>query len=141
MVDPGPAGWNFGELPLVVLVVALLVVLGLFNRRLSARFGRVGRWLILTPVWVAGLRKPLTRISLEVSSEHWRDALALTARDRIQIATPPSHILGLLNIETALQTGVWMRLHRRFDIDRILQHIQTDRITVEMAVAPIAPWA
>jgi acyl-CoA synthetase (AMP-forming)/AMP-acid ligase II len=62
----------------------------------------------------------------------------LTARDRIQIATPPSHILGLLNIETALQTGVWMRLHRRFDVDRILQHIQTDRITVEMAVAPIA---
>jgi long-chain acyl-CoA synthetase len=62
----------------------------------------------------------------------------LTSRDRIQIATPPSHILGLLNIETALQTGVWMRLHRRFDIDRVLQHIQTDRITVEMAVAPIA---
>jgi acyl-CoA synthetase (AMP-forming)/AMP-acid ligase II len=62
----------------------------------------------------------------------------LTSRDRIQIATPPSHILGLLNIVTALQTGVWMRLHRRFDIDRILQHIQADRITIEMAVAPIA---
>jgi long-chain acyl-CoA synthetase len=37
-----------------------------------------------------------------------------------------------------LQTGVWMRLHRRFDIDSMLQHIQDDRITVEMAVAPIA---
>jgi acyl-CoA synthetase (AMP-forming)/AMP-acid ligase II len=79
-----------------------------------------------------------THASLRAAVRHWRDALALTARDRIQIATPPSHILGLLNIETALQTGVWMRLHRRFDIDRILQHIQTDRITVEMAVAPIA---
>jgi long-chain acyl-CoA synthetase len=39
---------------------------------------------------------------------------------------------------TALQTGMWMRLHRRFDIDRMLAHIQDDRITVEMAVAPIA---
>jgi long-chain acyl-CoA synthetase len=79
-----------------------------------------------------------THHSLQVAVGHWRDALGLTAQDRIQVATPPSHILGLLNIMTALQTGVWMRLHRRFDIDRMLQHIQDDRITVEMAVAPIA---
>jgi acyl-CoA synthetase (AMP-forming)/AMP-acid ligase II len=79
-----------------------------------------------------------THASLHAAVRHWRDALALTSRDRIQVATPPSHILGLLNIETALQTGVWLRLHRRFDIDQILQHIEADRITVEMAVAPIA---
>ena len=79
-----------------------------------------------------------THASLHAAVGHWRDALGLTAEDRIQIATPPSHILGLLNIVTALQTGAWMRLHRRFDIDRMLQHIQSDRITVEMAVAPIA---
>jgi long-chain acyl-CoA synthetase len=79
-----------------------------------------------------------THHSLQVAVGHWREAMGLTARDRIQIATPPSHILGLLNIMTALQTGVWMRLHRRFDVDRMLQHIQDDRITVEMAVAPIA---
>jgi len=79
-----------------------------------------------------------THHSLQVAVRHWREAMGLTARDRIQIATPPSHILGLLNIMTALQTGVWMRLHRRFDVDRMLQHIQDDRITVEMAVAPIA---
>ena len=79
-----------------------------------------------------------THHSLQVAVGHWRDAMGLTAADRIQIATPPSHILGLLNIMTALQTGVWMRLHRRFDIDRVLQHIRDDRITVEMAVAPIA---
>jgi long-chain acyl-CoA synthetase len=79
-----------------------------------------------------------THHSLQVAVKHWREALGLTADDRIQIATPPSHILGLLNIMTALQTGAWMRLHRRFDIDRMLQHIQDDRITVEMAVAPIA---
>jgi long-chain acyl-CoA synthetase len=79
-----------------------------------------------------------THHSLQAAVGHWRDAMGLTANDRIQIATPPSHILGLLNIITALQTGVWMRLHRRFDTDRMLQHIQDDRITVEMAVAPIA---
>ncbi len=79
-----------------------------------------------------------THASLHAAVAHWRHALALTSRDRIEIATPPSHILGLLNIVTALQTGVWMRLHRRFDIDRMLAHIEADRITVEMAVAPIA---
>ena len=52
--------------------------------------------------------------------------------------TPPSHILGLLNIVMALETGAWIRLHRRFDVDRMLHHIETDRITIEMAVAPIA---
>jgi long-chain acyl-CoA synthetase len=76
--------------------------------------------------------------SLQAAVRHWRGALGLTDHDRIQIATPPSHILGLLNIVTALQTGMWMRLHRRFDIDRMLTHIQDDRITVEIAVAPIA---
>jgi long-chain acyl-CoA synthetase len=79
-----------------------------------------------------------THASLQTAARHWRHALGLTSRDRIQVATPPSHILGLLNILTALQTGAWMRLHRRFDIDRMLQHIEADRITVEMAVAPIA---
>ncbi|WP_018637460.1 class I adenylate-forming enzyme family protein [Parafrankia elaeagni] len=69
---------------------------------------------------------------------HWRTALGLTAADRIQITTPPSHILGLLNIVTALETGAWLRLHRRFDLELMLRAIERDRITVEMAVAPIA---
>ena len=38
----------------------------------------------------------------------------------------------------ALDTGAWIRLHRRFDIDQMLHHIEADRITIEMAVAPIA---
>ncbi|WP_441961888.1 class I adenylate-forming enzyme family protein [Mycolicibacterium houstonense] len=69
---------------------------------------------------------------------HWRDALGFTSGDRMQIMTPPSHILGLLNIAMVLDTGAWMRLHRRFDIDTMLRHIESDRITIEMAVAPIA---
>ena len=38
----------------------------------------------------------------------------------------------------ALDTGAWIRLHRRFDIDQMLHHIEADGITIEMAVAPIA---
>lgn len=79
-----------------------------------------------------------THAALDEAVRHWRDALQLTRHDRIQIATPPSHILGLLNILTVLRTGAWMRLHPRFDIDRMLHHIESDRITIEMAVAPIA---
>ena len=79
-----------------------------------------------------------THSSLAAAVRHWRDALELTAADRIQVATPPSHILGLLNILTVLSLGAWVRLHRRFDIDTMLRTIAADRITVEMAVAPIA---
>lgn len=79
-----------------------------------------------------------THRAFAVAVAHWREALGLTAADRMQIMTPPSHILGLLNIATALDTGAWIRLHPRFDIDAMLAHIESDRITVEMAVAPIA---
>ncbi|MBX5488604.1 MAG: AMP-binding protein [Mycolicibacterium hassiacum] len=79
-----------------------------------------------------------THGAFAVAVRHWRDALQLTSSDRMQIMTPPSHILGLLNIVMALETGAWIRLHRRFDIDVMLKHIEADRITIEMAVAPIA---
>ena len=69
---------------------------------------------------------------------HWRAALGMTSADRMQILTPPSHILGLLNIATALDVGAWIRLHPRFDVEAMLRHIESDRITIEMAVAPIA---
>ncbi|MBO0856628.1 MAG: AMP-binding protein, partial [Nocardia sp.] len=79
-----------------------------------------------------------THASLAAAVRDWIDVLQLTPADRIQILTPPSHILGLLNIVTALKVGVWMRLHKRFDLDTMLHSIESDRITVEMAVAPIA---
>jgi long-chain acyl-CoA synthetase len=79
-----------------------------------------------------------THASLDEAVRHWRGALQMTERDRIQVATPPSHILGLLNILTALRTGARMRLHPRFNIDGMLRTIESDRITIEMAVAPIA---
>lgn len=79
-----------------------------------------------------------THGSLAAAVRQWRAALQLSSADRMQIMTPPSHILGLLNIVMALETGAWIRLHRRFDVDAMLRHIETDRITIEMAVAPIA---
>ncbi|MGC7101493.1 class I adenylate-forming enzyme family protein [Amycolatopsis lurida] len=79
-----------------------------------------------------------THGSLAAAVGHWRAVLELTPDDRIQVATPPSHILGLLNIVTALDAGAWVRLHRRFDLERLLHHVEADRITIEMAVAPIA---
>ncbi|PXW27754.1 UNVERIFIED_CONTAM: acyl-CoA synthetase (AMP-forming)/AMP-acid ligase II [Williamsia faeni] len=79
-----------------------------------------------------------THRSFGAAVRHWREALELTAADRLQILTPPSHILGILNVITALDTGAWVRLHRRFDLQLMLSHIESDRITIEMAVAPIA---
>jgi long-chain acyl-CoA synthetase len=70
--------------------------------------------------------------------EHWITALGLTEVDRFQIATPPVHILGLLNIVTAVAAGARVRLHPRFDLDASLRAIAEDRLTLEMAVAPIA---
>jgi acyl-CoA synthetase (AMP-forming)/AMP-acid ligase II len=69
---------------------------------------------------------------------HWIEALGLTEADRFQVATPPSHILGLLNLVTAAAAGATVRLHPRFDIDEILRRIESERMTLEMAVAPIA---
>ena len=69
---------------------------------------------------------------------HWRDALGLTSDDRFQVATPPSHILGLLNLLTAASAGATVRLHARFDLEELLRRVQTERVTLEMAVAPIA---
>ena len=79
-----------------------------------------------------------THRSFGAAIRHWRGGLAMTSSDRMQIVTPASHILGLLNIMTALDTGAWLRLHPRFDIDLMLRHIEADQITIEMAVAPIA---
>jgi long-chain acyl-CoA synthetase len=79
-----------------------------------------------------------THRSLGHAVEHWITALGLTDRDRFQIATPPVHILGLLNIVTAVAAGARVRLHSRFDLDASLRAIAEERMTLEMAVAPIA---
>jgi acyl-CoA synthetase (AMP-forming)/AMP-acid ligase II len=79
-----------------------------------------------------------THRSMGAATRHWVDALGLGADDRFQIATPPSHILGLLNLLAAAEAGATVRLHPRFDLDEILRRIAAERMTLEMAVAPIA---
>ncbi len=79
-----------------------------------------------------------THRSIDLGTAHWVTALGLGHDDRFQVATPPSHILGLLNLLAAAAAGATVRLHRRFDLDEELRWIQEERMTLEMAVAPIA---
>jgi long-chain acyl-CoA synthetase len=79
-----------------------------------------------------------THVSMGHATRHWCEALGLGPDDRFQVATPPSHILGLLNLLAAARAGASVRLHLRFDLDEVLRRIESDRMTLEMAVAPIA---
>ncbi|MGB7050510.1 MAG: AMP-binding protein [Acidimicrobiales bacterium] len=79
-----------------------------------------------------------THRSIRCGTAHWCAALGLGHEDRFQVATPPSHILGLLNLLAATASGATVRLHRRFDLDEVLRRIESERMTLEMAVAPIA---
>lgn len=79
-----------------------------------------------------------THHSITRATDHWCRALGLGPTDRFQVATPPAHILGLLNLLAAATAGASVRLHRRFDLDEILRRIEAERVTLEMAVAPIA---
>src|SRR6478735_11403222 len=89
---------------------------------------------------LTGLPKAVrhTHRSIGRGTAHWVSALGLGPEDRFQIATPPSHILGLLNLLAAFEAGASVRLHARFDLEEVLGRIESDRITIEMAVAPIA---
>ena len=79
-----------------------------------------------------------THRSIALATATWCQALGLGHDDRFQVATPPSHILGLLNLLAAAAAGATVRLHRRFDLDTVLRAVQDDKMTMEMAVAPIA---
>ena len=79
-----------------------------------------------------------THGSIVWATAHWVAALGLGPDDRFQVATPPSHILGLLNLLAAVEAGATVRLHARFDLDEVLHGIERERMTLEMAVAPIA---
>ena len=79
-----------------------------------------------------------THASICAGTTHWVVSLGLGPHDRFQVATPPSHILGLLNLLAAAEAGATVRLHPRFDLDEVLRRIEQERVTLEMAVAPIA---
>jgi long-chain acyl-CoA synthetase len=79
-----------------------------------------------------------THRSMGFGVAHWIQTLGLGPDDRFQVATPPSHILGLLNLLAAAEAGATVRLHLRFDLDEVLRRIESEHMTLEMAVAPIA---
>jgi sortase A len=49
------SGWHLSSLPIVLLIVALLVVLGMATERSKKYLGRHTRWIVVVPLWVLGL--------------------------------------------------------------------------------------
>ena len=70
---------------------------------------------------------------------HWVAALGLGPDDRFQVATPPSHILGLLNLLAAAAAGATRAPAPPLRPRRgAAPHRGPSGMTLEMAVAPIA---
>lgn len=55
IADPGTASWDWSLLPAVGIALCLLVLLGMSNRRIGVWFGSRAKWVILVPIWAAGL--------------------------------------------------------------------------------------
>ena len=55
VVNPATASWNWALLPAVGVEVSLLLLLALSYRQFVIWFDGIGRWLILVPLWAAGL--------------------------------------------------------------------------------------
>ncbi len=54
LADEG-AGWHFGELPIVLVVVIALCALGALYGRVARLFVGGSRWMVIVPMWAAGL--------------------------------------------------------------------------------------
>jgi sortase A len=55
VVNPATVSWNWSLLPAVGVEVCLLLLLALSYRRFGLWFEATGKWLILVPLWAAGL--------------------------------------------------------------------------------------
>jgi hypothetical protein len=48
-------GWHLARLPVVLAIVALLCALGTLYKRVARLCVGASRWLVLAPMWAAGL--------------------------------------------------------------------------------------
>ena len=55
VANTGTASWNWSLLPLVGIEICLLLLLALSYRLLDGWFGSSRKWLLLVPLWAAGL--------------------------------------------------------------------------------------
>jgi sortase A len=55
VADTGTASWNWSLLPAIGIEICLLLLLALSYRLFDGWFGSRRRWLILVPLWAAGL--------------------------------------------------------------------------------------
>jgi acyl-CoA synthetase (AMP-forming)/AMP-acid ligase II len=108
--------------------------------RIDAAVDETDESVLVFSSGTTGLPKAVrhTHGSMQHATRHWCEVLGLGPDDRFQVATPPSHILGLLNLLAAAEAGATVRLHARFDLEEVLHRIEAERMTLEMAVAPIA---
>ena len=79
-----------------------------------------------------------THRSLVVAAHQWKIALAMGGTDCLQTFTPLAHILGVANLAAGIASGARNRLFSRFDLESVLRSIERDRVTIGIAVAPVA---
>ena len=79
-----------------------------------------------------------THRSLVVAALQWKLALAMGGGDCLQTFTPLAHILGVANVGAGIASGARNRLFSRFDLESVLASIERDRVTIGIAVAPVA---
>jgi acyl-CoA synthetase (AMP-forming)/AMP-acid ligase II len=68
----------------------------------------------------------------------WKAASTIGEGDRLHFFLPLFHIYGISTICCALGSGAPIELFRRFDLDRMLEDIARNRITIGMGSAPMA---
>ncbi len=54
LADDG-SGWHFGEIPIVLAVLIVLAILGALYGRVAKIFVGGPRWMVMVPMWAAGL--------------------------------------------------------------------------------------
>jgi hypothetical protein len=55
VLNPATVSWNWSLFPAIGVEICLLLLLALSNRRFGTWFGAISKWIILVPLWAAGL--------------------------------------------------------------------------------------